>query len=73
MRLSFTEREIVLLKKQGIAFHQGEYTEDDAFSLLDDVHDAEIFYVQNEDRESDRLAGEYARLADKIQNAIPED
>ena len=72
MHISFTENEEKLLQSRNIRFHSGEYSEDGAFSLLDAVHEAEIFFAQSNDRNSRLLAADCAHLADKIQNAIPD-
>ena len=52
-----------------------EYSEDEAFALLDRVYDIELWYAQDADRdlESKRLAMKYAAIADAIQDQIPED
>ena len=50
-----------------------DYSDDEAFALLDQVYDAEMFYAQDSDtnRLSRYKANLYADLADKIQSLIP--
>ena len=72
MQITFTEVEKELMTASKIVFHEGEYTENDAFRLVDALHDAEIYFAMNEDDSSLILARLYARLADKVQNSIPE-
>ena len=72
MTIHFTEVEKELMSAKNIRFHEEEYTETEAFELLDTLHDAEIYYAMNEDSESRLLSRLYAALADKVQNSIPE-
>ena len=59
-----------LLRSTGIKFEpEKEYSDDEAFDLLDKVYDREIFFVQDGD---DQKAAAYADLADKIQEQIPD-
>lgn len=50
-----------------------DYSNEEAFALLDQVYDAEIFYAQDADSNSlsRYKANLYADLADKIQSLIP--
>lgn len=50
-----------------------DYSDEEAFALLDQVHDAEIFYAQDSDTNGRPryMANFYADLADKIQSLIP--
>lgn len=63
-----------LLQDFNIDFHSDfDYSNEEAFALLDQVYDAEIFYAQDSDtnRLSPYKANLYADLADKIQSLIP--
>lgn len=65
--------EIKLLQAFSIDFQVGHhYSEDEAFALVDQIYDAEIFYAQNseENETSFKKANLYANLADKIQTSI---
>ncbi len=68
MKINLNNKDIKLLKRQGIIYTtDAEYTEDQAFALLDSVHDVEICFAQNN---SLYEADVYAKLADKIQSQI---
>lgn len=74
MRIQLNDAEMVLLERAGISIAPtADYTEDQAFELLEKVHDAEVYHAQGADRAARKFAGEIAAIADKIQNQIPED
>lgn len=65
--------EIKLLQAFSIDFQVGHhYSEDEAFALVDQIYDAEIFYAQDSDENGISLnkANLYADLADRIQASI---
>ena len=70
MKIILNKTEIALLINIGIKFEpEKEYSDDEAFDLLDKVYDREVFFVQGGDS---RKAAAYADLADKIQEQIPD-
>ena len=71
MRIEFTVDEKRLMDSRKISYHDGEYSEDEALNLLEDLHDVEIYFAMNGDDASRKMAGRYARLADKVQELIP--
>ena len=72
MMIHFTDEEKRIMEAAKISFHDGENNDDEAFELLDALHDAEVFYMQNGDEESYKISDQYARLADKVQDSIPD-
>lgn len=75
MKFALQKDDIQLLSQADINFFpEKEYSEDEAFSLLDLIREKEIFYSQDADKNkaSKKLAVSYGELADKIQNIIPE-
>ena len=70
MKIILNRAEIELLINAEISFNpEKEYSEDEAFELLDKVYEREIYFVQDGNSQS---ATAYAHLADKIQGQIPE-
>ena len=70
MKIKLDNTDIGLLNSAGIKFEpEKEYSDDEAFDLLDRVYDKEVFFVQDGDS---RKAAAYANLADKIQEQIPD-
>lgn len=70
MIIILNKTEIALLINTGINFEpKKEYSDDEAFDLLDKVYEREVFFVQ--DGNSQKAAA-YADLADKIQEQIPD-
>ena len=75
MKIMISKEEKQLLEAEGIALNEDkDYTEDEALSLLDEIYDAEIMYSNfpDEDARSQKKAESFAHLADKIQQAIPD-
>lgn len=73
MKIELTPQEVALLKARDIAFEPGrDYAEDDALALLDEVREAEVYYSQGEDAETQRLYSQYAALGDTLFALIPE-
>lgn len=76
MKIQLNSEQLQILEKNGIAIiPEKEYSEEEAFDLLDQVHDIEVYYAQDADTNvtAKKLANEYAVIADVIQNQIPED
>lgn len=76
MRIQLNSEQQQLLEKHGVAINpEKEYSEEEAFELLDQVYDIEVQYAQDADTNAtaEKLANEYAAIADAIQNQIPED
>lgn len=74
MKFDLTPSEIQLLKDKGICYDEdGEYAQDTALDLLDQVRDIEISYAQFTGAAEKSLYFQYGDLADKIQSQIPED
>lgn len=74
MRIVLNDREKELLEKAKIDYSaMSDYSEMEALDLLDEVHDVEAKYANfpKDDREAQKLFDEYATLADKIQDQIP--
>lgn len=72
MKFNLTEKDIQLLTKENISVDTSlDYTEDEAFYLLDQVRDIEVKYSQDYG-ENEKLFFLYGDLADKIQQQIPE-
>lgn len=73
MKFRLTETEIRLLKEREISVDTSrDYTEEEAFALLERVRDIEVMYSQD-DGEGEKLFLLYGDLADKLQQQIPED
>lgn len=75
MKIDLKKEEIILLEKAGIDYNpEMDFDDDSALALLDRIYDKEVFYAQDSDKnESSRLfAEQYARLADKVHDLIPE-
>lgn len=73
MKIELTPQEVALLKARDIALPGRDYAEDDALALLDAVREAEVYYSQGEDAETQRLYSQYAALGDKLFALIPEE
>lgn len=76
MRIQLNNEQQIMLNQAGITvIPEKDYSEDEAFDLLDRVHDIEVGYAQDADSNltARRLANEYAAIADTIQNQIPEE
>lgn len=70
MKIKLDNIDMSLLNSAGIKFEpKKEYSDDEAFDLLDRVYDREVFFAQ--DGNSQKAAA-YANLADKIQEQIPD-
>lgn len=73
MKFRLTETEIRLLKERKIPVDTShDYTEEEAFALLERVRDVEVMYSQDYG-EGEKLFLLYGDLADKLQQQIPED
>lgn len=75
MKIPLDDKDLNLLEQKGVqGVPNHNYTEDEAFALLEQVRDLEIYYAQDSDEKaaSRKLANRYASIADKIQSAIPE-
>lgn len=69
MKIRLDNIDIGLLSDARIAFNpEKDYSDDEAFELLDKVYDREVFFVQDGNSQN---AAAYAHLADKIQEQIP--
>lgn len=76
MKISLSEKEIEMLTDEEIDFNQNhEYTEDEAFELLEQVRDVEVYYSQDlkHNEASYQKYIRYGDLADKIQDMISEE
>ena len=72
MRFRLSETEIQILRDREIFVDPfRDYTEDEAFELLDRVRDFEVCYAQD-CGEDEKLFFLYGDLADKMQGQIPE-
>ena len=70
MIIILNKTKIALLINTGINFEpKKEYSDDEAFDLLDKVYEREVFFVQDGNSQK---ADAYADLADKIQEQIPD-
>ncbi len=75
MKIELDTKERRLLQDRGIAFKaDGEYSEVEAFRLLELVSVAEVFYAMEPERfpNGEALAAQYAHIYDKIFDTIPE-
>ena len=71
MRIKINNNDVGFLRERGIVLRE-EYTEKEAFDLLNSVYDIETQYAQQEDKNgARRLARIYAGIADRIQEQIP--
>lgn len=71
MKIVLSKNDEAFLREKGIVL-KDEYTEEEAFSLLDAVYAIEVFYAQGEENKGfARLANIYAGIADRIQAQIP--
>lgn len=74
MKLSLTASEIHSLSDAGISFREdGEYSEDEALELLEQVREAEVFTAQYTSGERKKLFDTYAAIGDKLFAQIPEE
>lgn len=76
MRIQLNNEQQQMLAQMGITvIPDKDYSEDEAFALLDQVYDVEVRYAQDTDTDTTarRLANEFAAIADAIQQQIPED
>lgn len=76
MIIKLNKEQQQLLEEHGITtVAEGVYSEEEAFDLLEQVHDIEVRYAQEADANptARKLANEYATIADVIQNQIPEE
>lgn len=76
MKIQLNSEDRQMLAQVGISIiPEKDYSEDEAFDLLDQIHDIEVRYAQDADRNATakQLANQYAAIADAIQNQIPED
>lgn len=75
MRIQLNNEQQQMLQKVGITIvPDKDYSDNEAFDLLERVYDTEVRYAQTADTDSAarRLAKEYAVIADSIQRQIPE-
>lgn len=73
MKFRLTETETQLLKERDIPVDSSrDYTEEEAFALLERVRDVEVRYSQDYG-EGEKLFLLFGDLADKMQQQIPED
>ena len=75
MKILLSDDELRLLTAENISFEPDkEYTDQEAFELLEKVYDAEIKYSNypSSDMRAMAKAAGYAHLADIIQNSIPD-
>lgn len=76
MRVQLNSEQQQMLAQVGISIvPEKDYSEDEVFEIVDQVHDIEVRYAQDADTNATakRLANVYATIADSIQNQIPED
>lgn len=71
MKFNLTHDEIQLLSNKGIEA-AGDYTDEEALDILDQVRDVEISYAQFSNITEKTLYFRYGDLADKMQSQIPE-
>lgn len=75
MRVQLNSEQQQMLAQVGISIvPEKDYSEDEIFDIVDQVHDIEISYAQDADTNATakRLAKAYAEIADFLQNQIPE-
>ena len=74
MKLNLTASEIRLLSDAGIFFRtDGEYAEDEALELLEQVRAAEVSAAQCASAEGRKRFDTYAAIGDKLFAQIPEE
>lgn len=72
MKFRLSKAEIQSLSERGIRVDPShDYTEDEAFELLERVRDLEVRYSQDYGKD-EKLFFMYGDLADKMQRQIPE-
>lgn len=75
MKILLLKEDKKLLTAEGIGFDQErEFTEQEAFELLEQIYDVEIKYSNfpRDDMKASEKAARFAHIADMIQNQIPE-
>lgn len=73
MKLNLTAPEIQMLKNAGISVRaDGEYSEEEALELLEEVREAEVSMAQFTAGEQKKLFDMYAAVGDKLFSQIPE-
>lgn len=73
MIFELTKKETDLLEERRIPFDFAhDYSENEAFELLEQVRNIEVEYAQDYTVTGERLYYLYGDLADKIQSQIPE-
>lgn len=73
MKLNLTAPEIQMLKNAGISVRaDGEYSEEEALELLEEVREAEVSMAQFTSGEQKKLFDMYAAVGDKLFSQIPE-
>lgn len=74
MKLNLTTLEIQALDNAGISFREdGEYSEEEALELLEQVREAEVSVAQFSSGEKKKLFDMYAAIGDKLFSQIPEE
>ena len=74
MKLNFTVSEINALSSAGIFFREdGEYSEDEALELLEQVREAEVSVAQFTSGDRKKQFDTYAAIGDKLFAQIPEE
>lgn len=74
MKLNLTDSEIHSLSDAGIFFREdGEYSEDEALELLEQVREAEVSAAQYTSGERKKQFDTYAAIGDKLFAQIPEE
>ena len=71
MKFNLSHDDIQLLSNKGIEA-SGDYTDEEALDILDQVRDVEISYAQFSNITEKTLYFRYGDLADKMQSQIPE-
>lgn len=73
MKIQLTNREIEKLAEENITVDpQKDYTEEEAFDLLDSIRDVEISYAMRAEksRQADEKAVKIGDIADKVQDIV---
>ena len=76
MVIVLSKSDTAWLTAEGVGFDpEKDYTEREAFDLLDRIYDAEIKYSNFPygDRKASERAAAFAHIADKVQRMIPEE
>ncbi len=74
MKLNLTASEIQALSYAGISFREnGEYSEDEALELLEQVREAEVSVAQFTSGDQKKQFDTYAAIGDKLFAQIPEE